>query len=219
MIGVKVTPRRIKSQWISSQMIHLSYFYRSQPSFKLILRPDTACRVMRAAHHENLVCRIRHLSIKIFKVDPVSTVLLDQGVIYRNAAVAVGLIRKWIVDRALENDPVPRSVRRLMKRCISRHNARTEEQILPCSPPSHSASSSSLSQRPCTRPHRTWYSQRSSGRSAHGEPLKIGSAQAKSISATQRARESFVRSLRQALNLHCMGSFTVDHFIKIILHD
>lgn len=78
--------------------------------FKLVLRPDTACRVMRAAHHENLVCRVRHLLIEILKVDPVSTVLIDQGIVHRNAAVAVGFIRKWIVDRALENDR-PRSVR------------------------------------------------------------------------------------------------------------
>lgn len=62
---------------------------------------------MRAAHHENLVCRVRHLLIEILKIDPVSTVLIDQGIVHRNAAVAVGLIRKWIVDRALENDPVP----------------------------------------------------------------------------------------------------------------
>ena len=86
---------------------------------------------MRAAHHENLVCRVRHLSIEIFKVDPVSTVLIDQGVVHRNAAVAVGLIRKWIVDRALENDPVPPLREEVDERCISRHNARTEEQILP----------------------------------------------------------------------------------------
>ena len=98
--------------------------------FKLVLRPDTACRVMRAAHHENLVCRVRHLSIEIFKVDPVSTVLIDQGIVHRNAAVAVGFIRKWIVDRALENDPVPPLREEVDERCIGSHNARTEEQVL-----------------------------------------------------------------------------------------
>ena len=99
--------------------------------FKLIFCPDTACRVMRAAHHENLVCRIRHLLIEILKVDPVSTVLIDQGIVHRNAAVAVGLIRKWIVDRALENDPIPPLREEVDERCIGSHNARTEEQVLP----------------------------------------------------------------------------------------
>ena len=98
--------------------------------FKLIFCPDTACRVMRAANHENLVCRVRHLSIEIFKVDPVSAVLIDQGIVHRNAAVAVGLIRKWIIDWALEDDPVPRFREEVDERCIGSHNARTEEQVL-----------------------------------------------------------------------------------------
>ena len=98
--------------------------------FKLVLRPDTACRVMRAAHHENLVCRVRHLSIEIFKVDPVSTVLIDQRVVHRNTAIAVGFICKWIVDWPLENDPVPR-LREEVDECrIGSHNARTEKQVL-----------------------------------------------------------------------------------------
>ena len=85
---------------------------------------------MRAAHHENLVCRVRHLLIEILKIDPVSTVLIDQGIVHRNAAVAVGLIRKWIVDRALENDPVP-PLREEVDECrIGSHNARTEKQVL-----------------------------------------------------------------------------------------
>ena len=99
--------------------------------FKFVLRPDTACRVMRTAHHENLVCRVLHLLIEILKVDPVSTVLIDQRVIHRNTAIAVGFICKWIVDWALEDDPVPRFREEVDERCISRHNARTEEQILP----------------------------------------------------------------------------------------
>ena len=33
MIGMNVTPRRIRSQWISSQMIHLSYFLQISTVF------------------------------------------------------------------------------------------------------------------------------------------------------------------------------------------